>query len=390
MTDSGAPSFAGKELIFDRAEYLSRVESVRRKMEGDGLDVMLVHGFENVFYLTGQKTTGIANYQCLIVPARGSPLLVLRKLELNLARTSSWLSDFVSWEDHEDPVEVTISAMRQLGAAKGRIGLEEGSLYLSARSAATFKRACSEADFVDATGLVEEFRRVKSPRELEYIREAARITSVGMRAAVEEAAEGKTENDVAAASVAAMYRAGGEFMAREPTVNSGWRAGIAHTTFRRRRLEKGDSVLIEQSGSYNHYAAPLFRTISIGEPSDELKRMSDACIEALYAGIDAIKPGCTGGDVELAFRQAFEKYGYSVGKRAGYSVGIGFPPSWMETSILALKRDDDTPLVPGMALHIPSALRDAGVKGAGCSETLLVTDAGCDIVTDFERRLFVK
>lgn len=379
-----------KELIFDLSEYQDRIRRLKASMAKVGMDTFVAHTFENIFYLIGQQTTGLANYQCLVVPSGGDPFLVVRRLESLIAGKNSWISDFVIWEDHEDPVDVTIRALRERGLDRGTIGIEENSLYLSARSASMLRQMSDRTTLVDASGTVEQLRRIKSPRELDYIRETARITSAGMRAAIDEAGEGKTENDVAAAAVAAMYRAGSEFMAREPTVNSGPRSGIPHTSFRRRTMAKGDSILLEMSGCYNRYSAPLFRTVSIGHPSDSVRRMSDACIAALQAAIEVIKPGRSGGDVERAFSGAFQAHGFGVGKRAGYSIGIGFPPTWMETSILALKRDDDTVLEPGMALHIPAALRDPGVSGAGCSESLLVTDTGCEVITQFEQRLFVK
>src|SRR3546814_2056149 len=78
-------------------------------------------------------------------------------------------------------------------------------------------------------------------------------------------------------------------------------------------------------------------------------------------------------------------HGLAAGKRAGYSVGIGFPPTWMEAEIIALKRDDPTVLHPGMVFHIVPALREAGQFAVGCSETVLVTENGVEVLTKLER-----
>jgi Xaa-Pro dipeptidase len=379
-----------KELVFEVAEYARRLRNVRASMSERGLDTLLVHDFPNIFYLTGHQTFGLANYHCLIVPARGDPVLVVRSLESAIARKYSWLEEFVIWQDHEEPVNVTVEALNQRGWGSGRIGIEERSAYLSVFAANMLRNLLSGAEFQYASGLVEQLRRIKSRQEIDYIRKTAKLTALGIEAAVEEAGRGKTENDVAAAATAAMYRGGSEFMAREPTVNSGPRSGIAHTTFRRRELMTGDSVLLEMSACYNRYSAPLMRTISIGEPSDLLKRMSDACIAALRAATEQLRPNQTAGDVERAFSSALKAAGFNAGKRAGYSIGIGFPPTWMEAHIIPLKRDDPTVLEPGMAFHIASALREPERYGAACSESVLVTESGCELLTHCEQRLFVK
>jgi Xaa-Pro dipeptidase len=379
-----------KELIFEVSEYASRLRNVRASMSAQGLDTLLVHDFPNIFYLTGHQTFGLANYHCLIVTMRGDPVLVVRSLESAIARKYSWLEEFAIWQDHEDPVDITVEALKQRGWATGRIGIEERSAYLSVAAANKLRDVLPGVELQYASGLIEQLRRIKSRQEIDYIRRTAKLTVVGIECAVEEACRGKTENDVAAAATAAMYRGGSEFMAREPTVNSGPRSGIAHTTFRRRELVTGDSVLLEMSACYNRYSAPLMRTISIGEPSDQLKRMSDACIAALQAAIEQCRPGRTAGDVEGAFSSALKAAGFNVGKRAGYSIGIGFPPTWMEAHIIPLKREDPTVLEPGMAFHIASALREPDRYGAACSESVLITKTGCELLTHCDERLFVK
>jgi len=74
-------------------------------------------------------------------------------------------------------------------------------------------------------------------------------------------------------------------------------------------------------------------------------------------------------------------------KRAGYSVGVSFPPDWGEGHIVSLSTGDRTLLAPGMVFHIPPALRRYGVHGVGVSETVLVTRDGSECLTDFTQEL---
>lgn len=379
-----------KELIFSLEEYQERVAKVRREMSAQGIDTLLVHTFQNIFYLTGHQTFGLTNYHCLVVPLQGELFLVVRKLESDLARKSSWLEQFVTWGDLDDPVALTVTTLQQRGLGKGRIGMEEDSSYLTPRAAARIRAGIPDAHFLDAGGTVEKVRRIKSPREIEYIRETARMTGAGIRAAIEEIGEGKTENDVAAAAIAAMYRAGSEYLQRDPTVTSGPRSGIAHTMHKRRVLQRGDAVLLEMGACYNRYSGPLMRGVVIGKPADLLQRMAEACLEGLNAALAAMKPGATAGDVDEACRKGVEKHGFPFPKRTGYSIGVGFYPTWMEAHIIALKKDDPTVLEPGMAFHMPPALREPERFGVGFSETVVVTPTGCEVLTDVERKLFIK
>ncbi len=377
------------EMTFDLGEYEPRLAAVRQRMAQSGIDTLLVHTFANIFYLIGHQTTGMANYHCLVVPAASAPCLVVRRLEAPLADACSWIDDFEIWEDHEDPITITIEALRTRGLDRGTIGVELSSTAVSAQFVERTQSEVPSSTIKDASGLVGGVRRIKSEAEIECIRQAAVITSKGVRAALIAIMPGATENEVAAAAVSTMYRAGSEFMSREPTVSSGPRSGIAHTSFKRRVLETGDSVLLEMSGCFNRYNAPLMRVASIGEPSDRMKKLSDACLTGLEDAIATVKPGATAGDVERAVSDAYRAAGLSAGKRAGYSVGIGFPVTWMEADIIALKRDDPTVLKPGMVFHIVPALREARKFSVGCSETVLVTERGSEVLTTLDRRVFV-
>src|SRR5262249_54029848 len=189
-------------------------------------------------------------------------------------------------------------------------------------------------------GTVESVRRVKSPREIAFIRRACQATAQGMAAALEEIRPGRTENDVAAAAFAGMVRDGSEFLTNDPIVTSGPRSGIPHTSFKRRLLEPGDAVLLEMGAAYNRYVGPLMRCAVIGSvaegPPDDVRRFADVCLEALDNAIAAVRPGAASGEVDEACRGTFERAGLYdyFRKRTGYSVGIGFAPGWVECGVV--------------------------------------------------------
>lgn len=376
-------------LIFSREEFQRRVNAVQVEMAKTGLDVLLLFSPEHIFYLSGYQTFGYFSYQALIVPAKGEPILILRFLETFLARHYSWVSKVVPWDDHEDPISVTVRSMKEQGLPKSRIAIEDGGFYMPLPVWKRIREAFSDSSFEDGAPLVEQVRIRKSPQEIEYMRKAAGYTAAGMAAGLAECTAGRTENDVAAAIFNGLTRAGSEYSPHDPIVTSGWRSGVPHTTYARRQLEPGDTVLMEITGTHHRYVAPLMRTAVVGEPSSKVREMASLVMEGLEGAIAAIRPGVTSGEVDDVCRGIMEKAGYyeNFRKRTGYSVGFGFPPSWNEGHIVSLRKGDRTRLEPGMAFHLPVALRDYGISCVGLSETVLVTDKGCEVLTRYPRQL---
>jgi Xaa-Pro dipeptidase len=375
------------ELPFAMAEYEQRLQALRGRMAERGVTTLLSFIPENVMYLTGYVTIGFSNFQALIIPASGKPLMFIREMEKLVAETTTWLDQFDIFADDEDPIERLAEVLEAHGWAGAGLAAEMNGGFVS--PAMMRKIEARLGGVMDGSGLVEAGRRIKSPAEIALMREACRFTEIGLRAAYDVITPGATENTVAAAAYAAMVGAGSDFSVTDPIVTSGWRSGVAHTTFSNRTLEAGDAVLLEFSGCRRRYFGPLMRSVVIGPVAPEIQRMADVVIAALDATITAIKPGVTSGSVDAACRGPIEAAGFEAyfRKRTGYSVGCAYAPSWGEGHIISLRKDDPTVLEPGMVFHMPPALRMPRQYGVGFSETVVVTDTGCEVLTAFPRTL---
>src|SRR5205814_2679045 len=142
------------------------------------------------------------------------------------------------------------------------------SWFFSVNQYLALRERLPGVDLVDGAGVVESVRRIKSPLEIDCVRRAARYTEAGMRTAMDVIREGVTDNEVAGAAGHAIYSAGSEYMTLAPIVTTGYRSGIAHTTFARRRIERGDAVLLEMGGVHRRYTGALMRSAVVGPPSD--------------------------------------------------------------------------------------------------------------------------
>jgi len=224
---------------------------------------------------------------------------------------------------------------------------------------------------------------VKSEAEVDYIRQAAAAAMAGMVAALDMARPGRTENDVAAEVYRATLRHGSEYPGSPPYVISGERSGLPHGTWEGRRLRDGDIVFLESSGCVKRYSAAMMRTAFIGDPPRSVRQRADAVLDGLHAAIAAILPGATSGEVDRACRRAMLRHG--VGEHThetGYSIGVCYPPGWNESHIMNLHPGGRTVLRPNMVFHLVPSLIVPELNGhVGFSETVVVTEAGCEVLT---------
>jgi Xaa-Pro dipeptidase len=378
-------------LAFPREEYHRRLAELRKQMKSREVEVLLLFSPVSINYISGNNTVGLLNRQCLLVPMDRNPILVVRVLEQPVALATTWLEDIFTYEDHESPDVAIKRALHEAGLSARCVAAEQTGLGISFQSYRHLETVL-EMPLPDGSGLVEAVQVIKSPIELEYIRVAARISEIGMQAAYDGIAEGKTENEVVAEAYSSMLVAGSEFFNFQPALTSGEQAGIAHTTFHRRLLKMGDAVMIELSGVWNRYSAPLFRTAVVGVASMELQRMYDVCVAALEATLEVIRPGVRSMEVQAAAQAVINQHGYEPNfrKRVGYTFGVGFPPDWNGGHIMDIKQNDNRELVSGMVFHITPALRQRQEFGVACSETVAVTDSGVEVITDFSRHLFIS
>lgn len=389
MNTSGAVVPSGIEATFSKQELDARMNAVRGVLAERGIDVMIVNGPENIYYLTGQQTPGYYTYQALLVPVDAEPVFIVRMLELNNLVANSFINNIHPYLDNADPVEVTVKLISDMGWQSKRIAIDERGWFLPI---AIYKALIAKlGDLGNAAGVVESLRMVKSPNELDKLRTSASYVDAGMLAGMAAVAAGASENDIVSEMMGKAIKAGSEYVGMEPLMASGPRCGIPHGTWRRRVIQAGDPVFLEMAASHDRYHAALMRSAWIGKPNDTARRMMDCCLEALQAALDTLKPGNTCAAVHNACQAVIDRYGYTENfkKRTGYSVGISFAPDWGEGNVLSLYTGVDKELVPGMVFHMPPALRIYGEFTVGVSETAIVTKNGCETLSAIKRDLLI-
>jgi Xaa-Pro dipeptidase len=373
-------------VAFDAAEFRRRLAATQAAMREREIDVLLVHTPENIYYLTGYETSGYFEYQALVVPAEGLPALLIRNVERLNVDEYSWLDDAYLWHDGTDYLAATAAIVNGLSRT-GRVALEGHSWFLPAETAAALTGHLDGHAIVASARLVERIRLVKSPAEIAYVREAARLADLAMEAAVAATRPGASENEVAAAAYAAQIGAGGEYPALPHYISSGDRLELGHAHWTGTLLRAGTLVKMEYLGVRRRYHAGLTRPVSVGAPADPAVLADvDLCVGLQDQTFAELRPGAS---VDALTRRAAQRLA-DVGRtapriRLGYSMGIGFPPIAGEGQTADFRAGAAWDLAAGMVFHMLSVLR----VGLVISDTVLITESGYERLTDTPRRLLV-
>lgn len=427
---------------FPPEEFQQRRQCVRETMAERGLDACLIASPESVYYLTGLNHQGYFAYQLLILPIEGTPILITREMERATVRDqvpdvrhvgyadgaaplpppanqnadltmSAPMADhsvggLQPWSaslgmvvrsgegparDASNPIHVTCDAICEIGLGKGRLGIEKDCSFLPYRIADGIVSQLPDADWQDASSLVDNCRVVKSPLEVACVRKAAALSDSMMLTGIAAAGAGAEEREVVGAIYQAMFRRGGTYPAFVPLVRSTHTLEHEHGTWDDRRLRQKDVLFMELAGCVQRYHAPIGRLVHIGKAPARSKTIHAVCCEALDSAVAAIAPGVTAGEVYAAWKRPVERAGLEHYHRhhCGYSVGIGFPPSWSGSGVpVGLRAGSNLELRPGMVFHVLSWLLRTGRGDSFVSDTVVVTERGSEMLTTVTRDLIVR
>ena len=365
----------GNRQAFSTEEFRARVRRVQAVMESRELDLLLIHSPENIYYLTGYQTSGYFAYQTALLGRSGDPQLLVRFLERGNVDEYSWLDEASTWKEGDDLVEATLRVIRASGPHKA-IGLEKRSWFLTAAVAEALAAGLGDAKIVDASLLVDRVRLIKSEAEIGFLRRAGEIAEIEQRAALATIRPGVTETEVAAAVFNAGVKAGCEYTGLPHHIMSGYRYDVCHANWIPKKIETGELVLLELYGCAERYHATQMRTVSIGQPSEEVKRAAEIVTAAQEASLAAMRPGASAREVDALVRAPIRKIRPEYYNRSGYSTGIGFPPRTAEWDALDFNEQEDWEIKEGMVFHMLAL-----ACGFGISETVAVTSSGIERLT---------
>jgi len=386
---------------FTVKEYKNRLKKVQSEMQKKGIELLISQDTANINYLTGYDAWSFYYSQCVIVHINSDePLCFVRAQDAGGAFITTYLKKeniiiydekyIHTWPTH--PYDALVDLIKKKKWDKINIGVEMDAHYFTAYCYEKLKKGLPNAKILDSERLVNWVRVEKSIAEIEYMKKAATISEMAMKTAMETISPDVRQCDAVADIQRTLFRGtpeyGGEYASIATLLPTGKGTSASHLTASDKKFVNGESTIIELSGTYKRYHAPMARTINLGKPDQKKLDAMKATNEALEEGIHASKPGNTANDVAEKFWGVLDKYGIKKESRTGYSIGIGYPPDWGEHT-LNIYKGDMTELKPNICYHM-IAVMQFGDWGVESSESIRITESGNELLCNFSRDLHIK
>ena len=359
-----------------------RMERVRDLMGAAGCDALLVSRLVNVRYLTG--FSGSAGL--LLVRAGDAVLItdgrygVQASAELGRAGADAELEVLAAGEQP--------ALLADLAGGIRRIGLEAEHV-----SWASQRRYCEgwakEAQLVPTAGVVEHLRQCKDAGERARIAAAAAVADAAFALVKPMFPRGPSEVDVAVALDTQMRKLGAEAPSFETIVASGPNAAEPHHRPASRRLGTGELVVLDFGARVEGYCSDATRTVRVGEAAalpPRLSRVLSVVLASQDAGLSAVRDGVRASEVDRACREVVEAAGFGELFMHGTGHGVGLDVH--EAPSLAAQSEDI--LCSGQVVTVEPGVYIPGFGGARAEDTVVVTDAGCEVLTLAPKELAPK
>jgi len=377
----------------------ARVARVRAACGSVGVDALIVTHLPSIAYLTG--FTGSAGV--LVVTARTLCLVTDGRYRTALEGLAAdgalpdGLQPRIARGAFEPEVERSLADARS-----ARCGVEAAYLPVGhwSRLRHALSAAGNAAELTETEGIVESVRIVKDVWEVDVFREAGARLSAVLAGVLADLHEGPREVDVAQALEAGMRRTGFAKPAFDTIVASGPNSALPHARAGDRRLTRGDLVVIDFGGVFHGYSVDMTRTVAIGEPGEEARRLHQAVQDAQAAAIAAVRPTAAPEAIDAAARHVLEARGFGPLFVHGTGHGLGLEVHEAPRIAAAgTARAADAgegcavpapvQVVPGMVFTIEPGAYRPGFGGVRIEDDVLVTLEGCEVLTTGDRTLRV-
>jgi D-alanyl-D-alanine dipeptidase len=373
MTGSTAASFTADD-------YRARMERAARTAAAAGLAGLLVAPGPDLVWLTGYTPPAVTERLTLLVLAAGQdPVLVVPALEAPDAQKAAGAPALAlrDWTDGKDPYAATAALLD----ASGRFGISDNAWALHLLA---LQRAMPGSSYTSLTEALPMLRAVKDAAELELMTAAGAAADATFEEIRNVPFAGRRESQVAA-DLDRLLRRHGHEQVDFTIVASGPNGANPHHEAGDRVIERGDMVVLDFGGLKDGYGSDTSRTVHVGEPTDEERRVHDIVREAQEAGFRAVRPGAACQDVDRAARAVIAGAGYGEYfiHRTGHGIGVTThePPYMIE--------GEERPLVPGMCFSVEPGIYLPGRFGVRIEDIVTVTEDGGRRLNTTSRELVI-
>ncbi|MFI0235254.1 aminopeptidase P family protein [Streptomyces sp. NPDC016845] len=360
----------GTPAPFTAADYRARMERAARSAADAGLAGVLVAPGPDLVWLTGYQVPADTERLTLLVLAEGQePTLVVPTLEAPDAAKAAGADAMTlrDWTDGKDPYAIAAPLLGAHGGP-GRFGVSDNAWAMHLLG---LQSALPETSYVSLTQALPMLRGVKDAAELERLAAAGAAADATYEEIKKTTFGGRKESDIAR-ELAELLRQFGHSQVDFTVVGSGPNGANPHHEASERTIQDGDMVVLDFGGLKHGYGSDTTRTVHVGEPTEEERRVHDIVREAQTAACDAVRPGIACQEVDRVARKVITDAGYGEYfiHRTGHGIGVTThePPYMIE--------GEEQPLVPGMCFSVEPGIYLPGRFGVRIEDIVTVTEDG--------------
>jgi Xaa-Pro aminopeptidase len=407
-----------KFYLFEEKEMKGRWEKCQVEMEKEGIDVLILSKATNLFYMSGYRTQiQFSDFRAFIavMPRGGEPTLVVPNLEGPAGEKESWFPRVRRWGnvkmqgngryasliseglrqgvggqiEAKDSTELIVKILKENNLLNAIIGMELDGFQQIAMPQNDFediKAALPNCKFKSCANIMWKLRRVKSKREIEYMKKAGQISDAGYNAVAEVIKEGMTEREIRAVMGQAFLKAGGELHGFIIVASGPDRYDMCNPWASDRKIKKGEEVLLDFGAVYNNYYSDIQRLFFIAPIHDKQRELQEKAILIYQASVEKAKPGNAIEEMDIAASREIKRLGveHLTFHRTGHSVGLEIQ------EIPSVAVPEKTILEPGMCFAIEPGIYDYAYGAFKIENNIVITKDGYENLTNCNMKITVR
>jgi Xaa-Pro aminopeptidase len=380
------------ELPFPMEEYEDRIARLRSSLVEQQLDAYLVYG--NLEQMG--NVTWIANYDpfkgnaFVLVPGDGPLALVTDSIfhnePMHTEVWETWIEDVRAGLHPRFASRLSaMTSLDQLGGLLHERRLESAKIGLVGEDSIPhwimngLKDAFPQVNWAASTDAYLRVKAVKSAREVQKMREVARMGAAGIRAFNDHLRPGISEGELAGKIADVIFAAGAQTLYKQLALVGGPRSGFKHVHPGHRRFEKGDMVFTDIGGRYHGYLTDQSTCVTVGPPTAEQRAFMEAGKQMFIASFGAIKAGVPIGEVYATGQRVAQEMGFG-----DYTFGMGHGIGTIHAELPRIVRQSELPLKENMIFALEPMLIKTGFGCATYENQVLVKKDGAELLGDWE------
>lgn len=352
----------------------SRLQRLREAMAQQEVDALITEHPQNRFYISG--FTGSTGWAIVTME---DAVFVTDFRYIDQAAAEAPLFTVVNNE--RKALEAIGQQLKKLGVK--RLAVEKNHISLGTFEA--WKEAFASTELVATSGLIENLRLYKDAAELAIVKQAVKIADDAFTHILNYIRPGVREIDVALELEFFMRKQGATANAFDTIVASGVRGALPHGRASEKVIQAGEMVTLDYGALYQGYNSDITRTVSVGEPKEQMREIYDIVLRAQLNGVSKLKPGMTGKEADALTRDIIASAGH--GEHYGHSTGHGLGLEVHELPNLSAA--SDMVLKPGMLVTVEPGIYISDLGGVRIEDDVFITEEGCEILTQSTKELLI-